>query len=100
MPNTIVAWWAGDGGVQGQNCVGWRKDRMYLSDLGFDVISLSIDSGEGCDTFKTAVADYSGAGQLYGLFAMRTVEPTGLRSAPAAGWNTPISRVPWPTTSA
>jgi hypothetical protein len=41
IPNTILAWWAGDGGVTGRWLESWGDDKQYLRNLGFKVVSLT-----------------------------------------------------------
>jgi hypothetical protein len=76
IPNTIVAWWAGDLDDFGKSWVAWEKDLKYLRSLGFYVVEVNGNN----DKFMETAESLSQHRSLYGIFVMGHGSKTTLGS--------------------
>ena len=65
IPNTVLAYWAGELGDFGKAWVGWNTDRDVLRLRGFKV---DERSGETAATFESHISSGTAKRELHGLF--------------------------------
>lgn len=63
IPNTVIAYWAGNVGAMGRSWVNWNGSVTHLEDLGLKVIERNNDG-----TLKSLLSSESGSGNLHGLY--------------------------------
>jgi hypothetical protein len=67
IPNTLVAYWAGNLGEHGKSWVGWANNVSYLRERGFDVVQ--VDHRAGMELFLGMQSrTLASASVLHGLY--------------------------------
>ena len=68
IPNTIIAYWAGDAGRLGRWWVNWNEGIAYLKKLGFKVDEYKQDSTTPAFKLKSILLEKAQEKELHGLY--------------------------------